>query len=372
MQILTLADTPIKTVIETTCAVLTAGGLVIFPTETTYGAGVDATSQTAVNRLLAYKSRREGKPLSIAVTNQTMAEKYVELNEQAKTLYQQFLPGPVTVVSKDLGVVADGVASEFGTVGVRIPDYPLLLEILEQYGRPITATSANGSGKKRPYAIQDIFENISEKQKGLIDLVIDAGTLPANPPSTVIDTTLSTPVTLRSGDIVVSQASTNSHELLSTSEAETKSIAGRLLLKHWNAVGQTGLVIGLDGSLGAGKTVFAKGVAEFLQITDTLTSPTYSYMEEYDFQRHATKGKLLHLDMWKVDTKEVFEKLEISEQIKPNTVFVIEWWSQVAPFLEVFLREKSIPLLQVHITDGSAATTDIDTDKRTLIISEKS
>lgn len=375
MEILRLADTPIKTIISKTIDVLASGGLVIFPTETTYGAGVDATHPQAVEKLLSYKSRREGKPLSIAVTSQEMAGKYVVLNEQAVALYKQFLPGPVTVVSKSKDTVAPGVASEFGTVGVRIPDYPLLLEILASYSKPITATSANGSGQKRPYSITDIFENISEKQKSLIDLVLDAGTLPPNPPSTVIDTTLSTPVTLREGSITVENSSTNTHVLYSQSEAETKSIAGRLVLKHWDNVGKTGLVIGLEGPLGAGKTVFAKGVAEFLQLSEQLTSPTYTYIEEYPFTRHSTQGNFYHLDMWKVDTAAVFEKLELERILLPRNVFVIEWWSQVAAFCKPLLQEHSIPLLTIDITEEKATnpaanSTDRNIHKRIISIKE--
>lgn len=380
MKTLKLIDTPIKIILEETSAVLRSGGLVIFPTETTYGAGVDATNQAAVDKLLAYKSRREGKPLSIAVTSVEMAEKYVTVNDQARVLYAQFLPGPVTVVSKNKGLVAQGVASEFGTVGVRIPDYPMLLELLNLYGKPITATSANGSGQKRPYSIQDIFENISEKQKGLIDLVLDAGTLPTNPPSTVIDTTLSAPVTLRSGAVTLQPAdgkaieptnvsnqdgenSKNSgYQLVSSSETETKSIAGRMILKYWDSVKTTGLVVGLDGPLGAGKTVFSKGVAEFLQIAEPLTSPTYTYIEEYNFTRHQTSGMLYHLDMWKVDSREVYEKLELPALLQPGSVLVIEWWSQVAEYFLPVLRERKIPVVTVFVEDS--------TSKRLLKIEE--
>ena len=62
------------------------------------------------------------------------------------------------------------------------------------------------------------------------------------------------------------------------------------------------MVIGLDGVLGAGKTIFTKGVAEFLQIEETITSPTYSYIEEYDYVRHEITGKLYHIDLWKIET----------------------------------------------------------------------
>ena len=361
--------------------VLRAGGLIIFPTETTYGAGVDATNQAAVDKLLAYKTRREGKPLSIAVTDLAMAQQFVEVNESAQKIYDQFLPGPVTVVSKSLGKVATGVASEFGTLGVRIPDYPLVIEIVKKLGHPLTATSANASGKKRPYSIPDLLNTLSEKQKSLIDLVLDAGTLPPNPPSVVIDTTLSTPVTMRAGILedairqstvdVGNQALGNRAEctvydtfaqttLISSSEAETKSIAGRLLLKHWNDVKETGLVIGLNGPLGAGKTIFVKGLAEFLQIKEPVVSPTYTYMQEYHFVRHGVKGKLFHLDLWKIDSAEELARLELKELFQPNTVVAIEWWGQVKSWLPQLLRLKN--LIEVNIIDD-------DSQQRKLSIS---
>lgn len=334
MEHLILAQTSPKIAIEKARAVLAAGGLVLFPTETTYGAGVDATNQEAVNKLLRYKSRREGKPLSIVVTNQDMAEQFVVLNDQAKTLWQQFLPGPVTVVCQSKHTTAQGVSSEFETLGLRVPDYPLILDLVNQYKKPITATSANGSGKKLPYSIPDIINNLSKKQQECIDLILDAGELPHNPPSVVIDTTLSAPVTLRAGGIESLNQYEQASLLLSSTEEETKNIAKRIMLKNWNELAQKPLIIGLDGPLGVGKTIFAKGVAEFLQIAQTITSPTYSYMEEYPFARHQTEGMFFHLDMWKVSQQALFEKLELVKLLEPNHVFVIEWFDQVAPFFE--------------------------------------
>jgi L-threonylcarbamoyladenylate synthase len=330
MKTVNISKTPEKNVIEDTIEVLNAGGLVIFPTETVYGAGVDATNQAAVEKLLAYKSRREGKPLSIAVPDQKTAAKYVEINQQAQKLYQRFLPGAVTVISKSLGKVAPGVESEFETLGVRIPDHKLMLKLLKKFGKPITATSANASGKKRPYKIQDIFDNLSTKQQSLIDLVLDTGELDKNDPSTVIDTTLSTPTTLRAGKI----KNASKEALTSKSEIETKKIAGTLMLKHWNQIKEKGLVVGLDGPLGAGKTIFAKGVAEFLQISETITSPTYSYIEEYDYHRHGVSGKLYHIDLWKIEDTEELKRLELEKLIAPNNVVVIEWWDQGRKYLE--------------------------------------
>jgi L-threonylcarbamoyladenylate synthase len=352
MKTINLKNTPIETVIKQTCKTLQSGGLVLFPTETTYGAGVDATNQEAVDKLLAYKSRREGKPLSILVANKSMAQQYVKINEQADKLYSQFLPGPVTVVSKSLNTVAKGVTSEFGTLGVRIPDYDLLLEISKAYGKPITATSANASGKKRPYSLDDIYNNLSEKQKNLVDLVLDAGTLPKNDPSTVIDTTLSTPVILRKSDREehkqASQTDTKTTTIISNSELETKEIAGRIMLKNWKDIVSQGFVIALDGDLGMGKTIFTKGSAKFLNIEDTIKSPTYSYIEEYDYSRHQTHGQFFHLDMWKVEDQNMFERLEINKLIKPNNVVIIEWFSQVESYIKPIL--KNVKVVKITFT----------------------
>ena len=180
--------------------------------------------------------------------------------------------------------------------------------------------------------------------------MIDVGKLPTNEPSTIIDTTLSTPVVLRQGNInqkskdrkfsVSTQVVLNSH-----SEAETKSIAGKICLQHWNQIKKTSLVIGLDGELGAGKTIFAKGVAEFLQIREPITSPTYTYVREYDFKRHGVVGKLFHLDAWKVESEADLKNLGFFDMLRANNVIVVEWWSQI----ERLLTSPPAPLLCVSI-----------------------
>lgn len=353
MQIrLNITTTPQAEVIDQACRVLSAGGLLIFPTETTYGAGVDATNQAAVDKLLAYKSRREGKPLSIAVINQEMAEQYVEVNDSAKRIYERFLPGPVTVVSKSKGTVANGVASEYGTLGIRIPAYQLILDIVKAYGKPITSTSANGSGEKRPYTIQDIMDGLSEKQKGLVDLILDAGELPKNPPSTVIDTTLETPVIFRQGNTTVEGASdANSAVYTSHTEGETQEIAQRIMLKHWDELKTKGLFIALHGSLGAGKTIFVKGIAQFLNIHETLTSPTYVYMQQYDFNRHEVAGQLHHLDLWRMENPDMIDRLGIEELLGPRQVVAIEWPSLGSEKLQTLVQKHGVTFVTIQIEE---------------------
>lgn len=138
-----------KNAVKSAVEVLASGGLVIYPTETIYGIGADALNPGAIVKLAKYKQRPLGKPYSIAVSDIKMAEKYVTLNESARNIYKEFLPGPVTVVSTGKHVVAQGVESETGTLGIRIPDYKLVIDIVKSFGKPITSTSANASYKKK-------------------------------------------------------------------------------------------------------------------------------------------------------------------------------------------------------------------------------
>jgi L-threonylcarbamoyladenylate synthase len=101
--------------IKKAMTVLKNGGLIIYPTETCYGIGADAANQKAVNTLLAYKTKRQDKPMSVAVTSKHMAKKFVHINKVAENIYDNFLPGPITVVSKGKGKFARGVESSRNT-----------------------------------------------------------------------------------------------------------------------------------------------------------------------------------------------------------------------------------------------------------------
>ncbi len=108
MKIINIQKTNKSKIIDHAVEVLKSGGILIYPTETAYGAGVDATNQKAVDRILAYKARMSGKPLSIAVCDEKMAKEYISINNTAKSIYENFLPGPITVISHGLHKVAFG------------------------------------------------------------------------------------------------------------------------------------------------------------------------------------------------------------------------------------------------------------------------
>jgi L-threonylcarbamoyladenylate synthase len=334
----------LEMLIKEAVSCLESGGTLIYPTETTYGIGVDAENQEAVDRLLRYKGRREGKPLSIAVTDQKMASRYVKINDQAEIFYQRFLPGPYTVVSQGKQRVAKGVESEFQTLGIRIPAYRLVTEIVKSFGRGITSTSANISDQRRPYQIADILETTSPQQQQLIDCILDVGKLAKNEPSLVIDTTLETPLVMRGQQKQVATLGTFAEDFNSRSVADTEALASRLLLKYWNRLGQKGLLFGLNGPLGMGKSVFARGLGRALGIAQAMPSPTYSYMNEYPYEKNAKVGKFYHVDAWKIDRVEEAQFLELEKLLAPNQIIVVEWWQQIAQFLPQELSRQAILL----------------------------
>lgn len=338
-----ILDQDSQFIIEEAVKFLQDGEIVVFPSETCYGVAVDATNPEAVTKLLEYKKRPEGKAISIAVDSKEMADKYVNLNETAISLYKEFLPGAVTIVSKSKGKVDKRLESEGGTLGVRIPNYKFLLDLIAAFGRPITATSANSAGKKTPYSVDDILENIPDKQKNLIGLIVDGSILPSNPPTTVIDTTTEDLTIHRKGRIDPKHIK-NHAEMVSSSVDDTINFAKDFILKNKDSLKNSPIVILLNGELGVGKTHFTKGIAEGLGIDKIIKSPTYNYVNEYklegdsDLNNGINKSKLYHLDAWRIQSLQDLELLEFKGWFKPGNIIVIEWPSVVMNLDEEFFE----------------------------------
>ncbi len=341
MKIIKCDESSVKIAVD----VLKSGGLIIYPTETLYGIGADATNPDAIKKLTEYKNRPFGKPYSIAVANKKMAEKYAEINNTAKSLYENFLPGPLTIISRGKHTLAPGIESEDKTLGIRIPDYKLVLEIIKAFGKPITSTSANASYKKRPYKISDVLENISDKQKKLIDLIIDNGELPHNEPSTVVDTTLDDPVILRQGKIKFNKK----NQILSKNEETTQNLAKEIWQKYEAHKGRRAIVFALEGEMGVGKTQFTKGLARSMGIEDLVTSPTFALENEYKIPN--TKYKLYHFDAWRLENSEEMKALGFEDLIKNKSVVSIEWAEKVADLIREFDDEAIIIWINIRFGD---------------------
>ena len=167
---------------------LKAGKAVVYPTDTAYGLGVDATNVEAVRRLYKIKGRSFKKPVHVIVKNLSIAQKLAIFGNAAEKLFKKFMPVPLTLVSESRILNMEYgrmLSAGTGTICVRMPDNRFALELSRKFGKPITATSANISGGKTPYTIQDTLSQFQDK-KNQPDLYIDAGKLPSKKPSTVV------------------------------------------------------------------------------------------------------------------------------------------------------------------------------------------
>ena len=271
-----------------------------------------------------------------------MAKKYVVLNPTAENIYKTLLPGPITVVSNGKHKVAQGVESETGTLGIRISSYKLVTDIVNKFKIPITATSANASYKKRPYKTSDIFSCLTEKQKRLIDLVIDAGTLPKNEPSTVIDTTYDEVAILRQGSVYIQ----NKNRVLSRSPEETRNCAKELWQKYERFAGKRAVVFALMGKMGSGKTIFTKGLAKAMGVRDLVTSPTYNIVNHYKIENNS--NKLIHIDVWRISNESEISDLNISKDINDGSVIAIEWADKIADIIRKFNEEAIVVWVKIN------------------------
>jgi L-threonylcarbamoyladenylate synthase len=321
--------------IETAVKIINQGGLVVFPSDTVYILAVDPTNQKAVEKLLAFKDRWTGKAISIAVLDKNMAMDYVDLSTSAENIYQTLLPGPFTIVSDGKHKTAMGIESENGTLGIRIPDNKYIRELVGRLGKPVTATSANLSGRTPNYSIQSFLRPLSKKKLIMIDLIVDAGKLPKNKPSTVIDTTKAEIEILRRGDLIAGTGET----LISNSVKETEKIAEFVLKKILDKQIEKPIVFGLSGELGCGKTVFSRKIGNVIGVEEKITSPTFFIYNEYKLKGEVYK-KFLHFDLYRLTGKEEFKEIDFLGQFQDGVIACVEWPENMGK--ENFLKLKKI------------------------------
>lgn len=177
-------DRPDPAAIAEAAAVIRAGGLVAFGTETVYGLGADATNPAAVARIFAAKGRPSTNPLIVHVDGPAMARTCVAAwPEMADRLVAALWPGPLTLVLPRSPLIPDLVTAARGTVGVRMPASPVALALIAAAGRPIAAPSANRSNRISPTTAGHVLKDLD----GRIDLILDAGPARAGIESTVLD-----------------------------------------------------------------------------------------------------------------------------------------------------------------------------------------
>lgn len=183
---------------------LKAGAVVVYPTETCYGLGCDATNNAAVQKIFDIKHRQQDKSVLVIASDIPMMIRYVEWNQNLEHIAERYWPGPVTVVTraqKSHGL-PEGVIAKDGTIAFRITAYPLAASLSGELGVPIVSTSANISEHASPYNISAVLDMFADAQVQP-DIIIDAGELPYRSPSTVIRVGHKHMYVLRQGEVIV-------------------------------------------------------------------------------------------------------------------------------------------------------------------------
>ena len=167
--------------IRAAIAIIKSGGTVVYPTETVYGLGADALAEAAVRKVYRAKRRDVSLPLSLAVSSFEMLHNVAYVESESAGILTELLPGPVTVLLRKKKVVPDVLTAASAVVGVRFPDNELAVRIIKETG-PITATSANISGRTPPTCIEEVDLKA--------DSIINGGKCKYSMPSTVVDMTV--------------------------------------------------------------------------------------------------------------------------------------------------------------------------------------
>jgi L-threonylcarbamoyladenylate synthase len=194
---------PDSTGIAEALIVLKNGGVVAHATETCYGLACDMKNEKAIAQLFAIKQRPGNQPVSALFSSVAEAKKYVEWNDEAEKLAQQYLPGPLTLILPMKNPLhATPTTYNLQTLGIRISSHPLAMTLAEKFGSPISTTSANIHGQPNPYSIEDMTAQFSGKEF-VPDLILDSGKLPPTPPSTIVDLTQPGGGIVRAGTLIL-------------------------------------------------------------------------------------------------------------------------------------------------------------------------
>ncbi len=165
----------IKEQISKAVEVLRAGGIILYPTDTIWGIGCDATNAEAVEKIFAIKQRSDSKSLVTLAADMNMVAMYVkQIPEMAETLVE-VTDKPLTIIYPGAMGLASNVPAEDGSVGIRIPANDFCIGVLRRLGRPIVSTSANISGEASPAHFSQIAQEIIDKMDFVADESMDRG-----------------------------------------------------------------------------------------------------------------------------------------------------------------------------------------------------
>ena len=207
--------------IASAAALLRAGYLVAFPTETVYGLGGDATNERAVAEIFATKGRPHFNPLIVHVSGLAEAEALAVFDRRARLVAAQLWPGPLTLVLRrpDDSGLSLLVSAGLDTVAIRVPCHEVAQALLRETGRPIAAPSANRSGRVSPTEAAHVAEELGDR----VALILDGGRTPVGLESTVLDLSGEAAVLLRPGGVTSEQLSELLGPIAMSAAAKPKS-----------------------------------------------------------------------------------------------------------------------------------------------------
>ena len=212
-------------------ALIRAGELVAFPTETVYGLGADATNGTAVAKIFAAKGRPSFNPLIVHVTDEVQAATLVEIDSRAREVMAHFWPGPLTLILplKKGAPVSDLCHPDLETLAVRCPQHGVARALLHEAGVPIAAPSANRSGHLSPTAPQHVQKSLGDA----LPMILADGACETGLESTVLDLSGETPEILRAGILTLHDIQAVLPEAVIHVPKDEKVKSPGMLLKHY-------------------------------------------------------------------------------------------------------------------------------------------
>lgn len=178
------------------------GGIVVFPTETVYGIGVNGLDKQAIEKLYKIKKRPIDKPISLLVSDMQMIEYLAkDISDIEYRIMRAFFPGPLTIILKKKEIIPDILTANKDTVGIRMPSDKIAQKLIEYVKSPIATTSANISGNLSGTEIKDIINDFGQN----VDYYIDSGKSKIGTGSTIVEVINGIPCILRKGSITEEQ-----------------------------------------------------------------------------------------------------------------------------------------------------------------------
>ena len=233
------SDAPDPAVLAQMGALLRAGELVAFPTETVYGLGADATQPEAVARIFSAKGRPNTDPLIVHICDLEQLPRVTgyalaDLPDIVRILTDRFWPGPLTLILPRGPLIPLSVTAGLATVGVRLPAHPVARALIAAAGVPIAAPSANRFGHTSPTTAQHVFADLGDR----ISWIVDGGPCTVGIESTILDASQSPPSLLRPGgvareDIEAALGQSIAFRAHAATEAQTAAQAPGMLLSHY-------------------------------------------------------------------------------------------------------------------------------------------